>query len=155
MSTETKERSMFIDHAQIVVRGGRGGNGCLSFRREKYVPLGGPDGGAGGRGGDVILVADPQKKSLLDVTYKPHFYAAEGEPGEGSNRYGRGAKDLEVPLPVGTLVLLDGKRLVDLKTSGERFIVAKGGRGGRGNAAFKTQRNTAPHISEKGEPGER
>ncbi len=154
MLSEPRERSLFVDHTRIVVRGGRGGNGCLSFRREKYVAMGGPDGGSGGRGGDVLLVADPQKKSLLDLTYKPHFYAGEGEPGQGSNKVGAGAKDLLVPIPVGTLIYRDGKLLADLKTPGETFLAAKSGRGGRGNAAFKTQRNTAPHISEKGEPGE-
>ncbi len=154
MLTESRERSLFVDHTRIAVRGGRGGNGCLSFRREKFVPLGGPDGGNGGRGGDVILVSDPQKKSLLDLSYKPHFYAAEGDPGEGANRSGRGAKDFEVFVPTGTLVYRDGKVLADLKVPGERFLAAKGGRGGRGNAAFKTQRTTAPHISERGEPGE-
>jgi GTP-binding protein len=154
MLTESRERSLFVDHTRIVVRGGKGGNGCLSFRREKFVPLGGPDGGNGGRGGDVILVSDPQKKSLLDLTYKPHFYAEEGDPGEGSNRSGRGAKDFEVFVPTGTLVYREGKLVADLKVPGERYFAAKGGRGGRGNAAFKTQRTTAPHISEKGEPGE-
>src|SRR5258706_8467064 len=154
MLTESRERSLFVDHTRIVVRGGKGGNGCLSFRREKFVPLGGPDGGNGGRGGDVILVSDPQKKSLLDLTYRPHFYALEGDNGEGSNRSGRGAKDFEVFVPTGTLVYREGKLLADLKVPGERYFAAKGGRGGRGNAAFKTQRTTAPHISEKGEPGE-
>src|SRR5947207_248724 len=137
MLTESRERSLFVDHTRIVVRGGKGGNGCMSFRREKFVPLGGPDGGNGGRGGDVVLVSDPQKKSLLDLSYRPHFYALEGNPGEGANRYGRGAEDMEVFVPTGTLVYKDGKVLVDLKTPGERFVVAKGGRGGRGNSSFK------------------
>jgi GTP-binding protein len=104
MQIESRDRSLFVDHTRIVVRGGRGGNGCLSFRREKYVAMGGPDGGSGGRGGDVLLVADAQKKSLLDLTYKPHYYAEEGEPGQGSNKVGAGAEDLTVPIPVGTLV---------------------------------------------------
>src|SRR5205807_4302360 len=151
--TESRERSLFVDHTRIIVRGGRGGNGCLSFRREKFVPWGGPDGGNGGRGGDVILVADPQLKSLLDLSYKPHSYAEEGEAGQSSNKAERGARDLVVRVPVGTLVFRDAKLLADLSTPDERFVAAKGGRGGRGNAAFKTQRNTAPHISEKGEPG--
>ncbi len=126
----------------------------MHFRREKYVAMGGPDGGSGGKGGDVILVADRQKKSLLDLTYTPHFYAGDGEPGLGSNKYGHGAKDLTVPIPVGTLVYRDGRLLADLKTPGETFLAAKGGRGGRGNSAFKTHRNTAPQLSENGEPGE-
>src|SRR5437867_13323624 len=109
MLTEPRERSLFVDHTRIVVRGGRGGNGGLSVRREKCVAMGGPDGGSGGRGGDVILTADPQKKSLLDLTYKPHFYAEDGEPGQGSNKVGASAEDLLVPVPVGTLVFRDGK----------------------------------------------
>src|SRR3954464_8469302 len=104
MSTETKERSMFIDYARVTVRGGRGGDGCMTFRREKYVARGGPDGGNGGRGGDVILVADSHKKSLLDLTYKPHFYAQEAQPGQGSNKTGRSGEDLKVLVPVGTVV---------------------------------------------------
>src|SRR5271156_5328394 len=103
MNTEQRERSLFVDHTRIVGRGGRGGNGCLSFRREKYVAMGGPDGGSGGRGGAGLIIADPQKKSLVDLTYKPHFYAGEGEPGLGSNKVGRGAEDLLVRVPVGTL----------------------------------------------------
>lgn len=136
------------------MRGGKGGDGAMSFRREKYVPMGGPDGGNGGRGGDVLLVADPQKKSLLDLTYRPHYYAEEGEPGMGGNKMGHGGKDLLVYIPVGTLVFRDGKLLADLHRPGETFLAAKAGRGGRGNSSFKTQRTTAPHISEKGEPGE-
>ncbi|HVO33229.1 MAG TPA: GTPase ObgE [Elusimicrobiota bacterium] len=154
MSTESHDRTLFIDAARIVVRGGRGGNGCMSFRREKYVDRGGPDGGNGGRGGSVLLKADPQKKSLLDLTYRPHFYAEEGKPGQGSNKVGRSAEDLMVPVPLGTMVYRDGKLQADLKSAGDTFLAARGGRGGRGNAAFKTQRNTAPTISEKGEPGE-
>jgi GTP-binding protein len=154
MLSESRERSLFVDHTKITVRGGKGGDGCLSFRREKFVPLGGPDGGNGGRGGDVILAADPQMKSLLDLSYKPHFYAKEGDPGSSSNKSGRGAEDMLVYVPQGTLVFRDGKVIADLAKAEDRFVAAKGGRGGRGNAAFKTQRTTAPHISEKGEPGE-
>ncbi|MFA5974984.1 MAG: GTPase ObgE [Elusimicrobiota bacterium] len=154
MSTESKDRSMFIDHARIVARGGSGGDGCLSFRREKYVPMGGPDGGNGGKGGDVFLKATPDKKSLLDLTYRPHFYAADGAGGRGSDKYGAGGEDLWVDVPMGTVVYRNGKAIADLKTPGETLKVAQGGRGGRGNAAFKTHRNTAPQLSEKGEPGE-
>src|SRR5471032_570737 len=102
MNTEQRDRSLFVDHTRITVRGGTGGRGSMHFRREKYVAMGGPDGGNGGRGGDVILLADSQKKSLLDLTYTPHFYAKEGEPGLGSNKYGSSAKDLIVRIPVGT-----------------------------------------------------
>lgn len=154
MATEHQDRSSFIDHTRITVRGGRGGDGCLSFRREKYIDMGGPDGGNGGRGGDVYLVADQRRKSLLDLTYKPHFHALDGASGRGANKYGRGAEDLTVIVPLGTVVYRDGKVLADMKNDGQRLLVAHGGRGGRGNAAFKTHRNTAPKISEKGEPGE-
>jgi len=126
----------------------------MSFRREKYVPMGGPDGGNGGKGGDVLLIADAQKKSLLDLTYRPHFYAQEGEPGGGSNKSGHGGKDLLVYVPAGTLVFRDEKLLADLRMPGQTLLAARGGRGGRGNSSFKTQRTTAPQISEKGEPGE-
>jgi GTP-binding protein len=154
MLSESRDRSLFVDHIRITVRGGTGGKGAMSFRREKFVPLGGPDGGNGGKGGDVLLIADAQKKSLLDLSYSPHFYAQEGEPGMGSNKMGRGGKDLRVYVPAGTLVYRDGKLLADLKSPGQTFIAAKGGRGGRGNSSFKTRRTTAPQISEKGEPGE-
>src|SRR5882672_10078972 len=99
MGTEQKERSMFIDSARIYVRGGRGGNGCVSFRREKYVPRGGPDGGNGGRGGDVFLRVDPQKKSLLDLSYQPHYVAPDGKPGQGSDKVGRSGEDIYVQVP--------------------------------------------------------
>jgi GTP-binding protein len=154
MLTETRDRSLFVDHTRIAVKGGKGGDGAMSFRREKYVPWGGPDGGNGGKGGDVLLVSDPQKRSLLDLTYKPHYYAPEGDKGGGSNRSGHSGADLKVFVPMGTLVFRDGKLLVDLREPGQTFLAAKGGRGGRGNSSFKTQRVTAPHISEKGEPGE-
>lgn len=154
MSTELQDRSQFVDHARITVKGGRGGDGCLSFRREKYVDRGGPDGGNGGRGGDVWVVSDPHRKSLLDLTYRPHFHAEQGEAGKGSNKYGYSAPDLTILVPVGTVVHRDGKVVADMKLPGQRLLVAKGGRGGRGNAAFKTHRNTAPKISERGEPGE-
>jgi GTP-binding protein len=154
MSTEQNERSQFIDHARITVRGGRGGDGCMSFRREKYVDMGGPDGGNGGRGGDVYIIADPRRKSLLDLTYRPHFHALDGSFGRGANKYGRGADDLTVIVPVGTVIHKDGKVLIDMKKPDQKILIAHGGRGGRGNAAFKTHRNVAPMLSEKGEPGE-
>jgi len=154
MSTEHQNRSSFIDHARIEVRGGRGGDGCLSFWREKYVDMGGPDGGNGGKGGDIYLESNPHRKSLLDLMYKPHFHADSGENGKGSNKYGRGAEDLIVVVPVGTVIYRDGKVITDMKKPFEKMLIAKGGRGGRGNAAFKTQRVTAPKLSERGEPGE-
>lgn len=159
MSTESQERLPFIDQARISVRGGRGGNGCVSFRREKYVDRGGPDGGNGGRGGDLYLQADPHKRSLLDLTFKPHFSAEDGSAGQGANKSGASGRDLTVFVPLGTVVYRTddtGRRrlLVDLKTPGQVYLAAKGGRGGRGNASFKTKMTTAPKLSEKGEPGE-
>ena len=133
--------------------GAADGAPCLSAAKSSS-PWAVPDGGNGGKGGDVLLVADAQKKSLLDLTYRPHFYAEEGEPGGGSNRSGHGGKDLLVYVPAGTLVFREGKLLADLRTPGQTYLAAKGGRGGRGNSSFKTQRITAPQISEKGEPGE-
>ncbi|HBU69760.1 MAG TPA: GTPase ObgE [Elusimicrobia bacterium] len=145
---------MFIDKARIYVTAGRGGAGCSSFRREKFVPLGGPDGGNGGKGGDVYLVADPHMSTLLDLTYRPHYRAQDGNPGQSANKYGRGAHELVIRLPLGTVVYKNGEAVADLKTPGEKILIAKGGRGGRGNAAFKTSRHTAPRVFEKGEPGE-
>jgi GTP-binding protein len=146
---------MFVDAARITVRGGRGGNGCVSFRREKYVDRGGPDGGNGGHGGDVFLRVETNIQSLLDLAYQPHFFADDGKPGQGSNKVGRSGEDVYVNVPAGTLVYKASKFVADLKIPGETFLVAKGGRGGRGNAAFKSHRNNAPKISELGEPGEK
>jgi GTP-binding protein len=154
MLSESRNQALFVDHAHIIIRGGAGGRGAMSFRREKFVPMGGPDGGNGGKGGDVILVADASRKSLLDLTYRPHFYGEDGEPGGGSNKSGHGGKDLLVYVPAGTLILREGKILADLRDPGQSYLAAKGGRGGRGNSSFKTHRVTAPQISEKGEPGE-
>lgn len=145
---------MFIDKARIYVTAGSGGSGCISFRREKHVPLGGPDGGNGGKGGDVYLLADPHKNTLLDLTYRPHYKAGDGAKGGTSKMYGRGAEDLVIKIPIGTVVSRDGEVIADLRRSGEQILIAKGGRGGRGNAVFKTHRHTAPRIAEKGEPGE-
>jgi GTP-binding protein len=145
---------MFIDKAKIFVTAGRGGDGCISFRREKYVPLGGPDGGNGGKGGDVYLYADPQLTTLLDFSYQPKFKAGDGAKGDTNNKYGRSAEDTFIKVPVGTVVTNKGELVVDLKENNQQFLIAKGGRGGRGNSAFKTSRHTAPKISEKGEPGE-
>ena len=146
--------NLFIDKARIFISGGNGGDGCLSFRREKYIPRGGPNGGSGGRGGDVYLIADSHLRTLLDLSVKPHCKGQNGEPGEGYDRQGRSGEDLLIKVPLGTLVKVGEKILADLVSPGESVLVARGGRGGRGNAAFKTSRNTAPRIAEKGEPGE-
>lgn len=147
---------MFIDRAVIYVRAGDGGNGCLSFRREKFIPKGGPDGGDGGAGGDVTLVADEGLSTLLDFQHRRHFRAIRGAHGEGSNRHGRRGGSLVVPVPVGTVVrdarMRDG--LADLVQHGQRVVVARGGRGGRGNARFATPTRRAPRHAEPGEPGQ-
>lgn len=146
---------MLIDEARIYVKGGDGGNGCVSFRREKYVPAGGPDGGDGGRGGDVVFLVDDGMSTLIDFTYRSHYKAERGQHGQGSNRHGRNGSDLIVRVPPGTQVKDDeGRLLVDLVTPGQRWVAAMGGRGGRGNARFKTPTRQAPAFSEKGEPGE-
>lgn len=145
---------MFIDKARIYVTAGSGGPGCISFRREKHVPLGGPDGGNGGKGGDVYIFAEEHMSTLLDLTHRPHYKAYDGAKGGTSKMYGKGADDMVVKVPVGTVVNLNGELFADLKVAGQKVMLAKGGRGGRGNTVFKTHRNTAPRIAEKGEPGE-
>ncbi len=145
---------MFIDKANIFLTAGRGGDGCISFRREKYVPLGGPNGGNGGKGGDIYFEGDPHKTTLLDLSYRPKFKSEDGHKGLPSDKYGRYGEDLVIKIPLGTLVFKNGELFADVKTAGEKILVAKGGRGGRGNASFKTANNTAPRIAEKGEPGE-
>lgn len=145
---------MFVDHARIFVSGGHGGDGCLSFRREKYVEMGGPDGANGGRGGDVWFEADAHKTTLADFAYHPHFKGEAGSNGQSAKKTGRSGEDTLVRVPLGTLVYKDGRLLADLKAAGQRFLAAKGGRGGRGNASFKTSINTAPRVAEKGEKGE-
>lgn len=145
----------FIDEATIYVRSGDGGRGCVSFRREKFVPRGGPDGGDGGRGGSVIIVADPDLTSLLDFKYKKEFVAKRGEHGRGKKCHGRNAPDLIIRVPVGTIVkdAESGEVIKDLVRPGEEVLVAKGGRGGRGNARFATPTNQAPRYAEPGEKG--
>lgn len=145
---------MFVDRAKIHIVAGKGGDGAMSFRHEKYVEMGGPDGGNGGHGGDVIIVADPQKTTLYDFTYRPHYKAEPGGKGQGKNMTGRTGEDLLIHVPPGTLIYRDGRLMTDLKTAGDRYRAARGGRPGRGNASFKTAANNAPRISEKGEPGE-
>jgi GTP-binding protein len=146
----------FIDEVTIWVKGGDGGRGCVSFRRERFIPRGGPDGGDGGTGGDVILVAQEGLSTLLDLRYQQHYRAASGSHGRGKNQTGKGAEDLIIPVPVGTLVkdVETGEILKDLATAEERFLAAKGGRGGRGNARFATSTRQAPRFAQPGEEGE-
>lgn len=148
--------SMFLDTAKISVKAGRGGDGMVAFRREKYVPDGGPWGGDGGRGGNVIFVVDEGLRTLMDFRYNRRFHAKAGEKGMTKGMHGKGAQDLYVKVPQGTTVrdAETGKVLVDLIENGQEFIVARGGRGGRGNIRFATPRNPAPEIAENGEPGE-
>ena len=147
---------MFVDSAIIQVRAGNGGNGALSFRREKYIPKGGPDGGDGGRGGDVIFRVNPGLRTLLDFRYKREYKAKNGLPGEGSNRTGRSGESLVIEVPAGTAVFQDdnGDFLGDLVEVGQELVVAQGGKGGRGNARFATSTNRAPRRWEKGKPGQ-
>jgi GTP-binding protein len=147
---------MFIDEVRIYVKAGNGGNGCMAFRREKFVPRGGPSGGDGGRGGDVYLVASPHQNTLLHFRFNPEHKAERGRHGEGSNRTGHEGESIEVLTPVGTVVYDadSGEKLHDFTTPRERFLVAKGGRGGRGNARFATATHQAPTECEPGRPGQ-
>lgn len=145
---------MFVDKARIYIKAGKGGDGCVSFRREKFVPLGGPNGGSGGKGGDVIFRADYHLKTLLDLQRHPHYHAKDGDPGLGKNMYGHQGEGLLILVPVGTVVKSNNKLIKDFVTPGEEIIIAAGGRGGRGNLSFKTSRNRAPRIAERGEPGQ-
>lgn len=147
---------MFVDQVRIFVRGGRGGDGVCSFRREKYVPRGGPDGGDGGHGGNVVIVASRRLTTLLDLRYQQRYQAKSGGHGEGSNRHGRTAPDVVIQVPIGTVIFDDatGEQLADLTADGQSFLAARGGRGGRGNARFATPTNRAPTQCEPGEPGE-
>lgn len=145
----------FVDRVVLHARGGDGGHGCVSVHREKYKPLGGPDGGNGGRGGDVLLVVDPGVHTLLDLRFRPHLRAPSGRQGAGSRRDGSAGTDLIVKVPDGTVVqTLDGEVLADLVGAGTTYPVARGGRGGRGNAALASARRKAPGFAELGEPGE-
>src|ERR1700689_1305363 len=145
----------FADHPVLRVQAGHGGHGCASVHREKFKPLGGPDGGNGGRGGSVILEGDASCSTLLDFHRRPGRKAANGNQGEGSNRNGAAGEDQVVKVPNGTVVLdADGNVLADLMGTGTRFVAAAGGRGGLGNAALASQRRRAPGFALKGEPGE-
>ncbi len=147
---------MFIDEAVIYVKAGDGGNGCLAFRREKYVPHGGPSGGDGGRGGDVTLVSSEHYNTLLHFRFNPEYKAQRGRHGEGSNRTGHRGTSIDVPVPVGTIVFDadTGEKFHDFVTAGDRFLVAKGGRGGRGNARFASSTHQVPTEHEPGRPGQ-
>jgi GTP-binding protein len=147
---------MFIDEVKIKVKAGDGGNGCLAFRREKFVPRGGPSGGDGGRGGDIVMVANSNYNTLLHFRFNPEHTAERGRHGEGSNRTGREGESIEVPVPVGTIVYDadTGEQLVDFTEAGQHFRVAKGGRGGRGNARFTSSTHQTPTEHEDGRPGE-
>lgn len=148
--------STFLDHAKVEVKAGKGGDGMVAFRREKYVPDGGPAGGDGGQGGDVIFIVDEGLRTLMDFRYNRHFKAKNGENGMSKSKYGAGAEDLIIKVPPGTIVreAATGQFMADLVDNGQKFTVAKGGRGGRGNIRFATHKNPAPSIAENGEPGE-
>lgn len=147
---------MFVDEVKIKVVAGNGGDGCCAFRREKYVEMGGPFGGNGGHGSDIIFEVDEGLHTLLDLRYQKMIKGKKGENGKGKNQHGKSAEDIIVKVPQGTVVtdLDTGLIICDLKQKNDSFVVCKGGRGGRGNTAFKTQRNTAPDFCENGEPGE-
>src|SRR5437016_5037335 len=147
---------MFVDEANIHVKAGDGGNGCVSFRREKYVPKGGPDGGDGGNGGSVIFIADPNKNTLLDFAGRHHWRAPKGEAGMGKKMYGKSGDDLLIPVPLGTLVRdIDHQILLaDLTEAGKPVVIAQGGKGGRGNWHFKSSTNQAPRYAEPGTKGQ-
>src|SRR5690349_12586034 len=147
---------MLADRASIQVLGGRGGNGCVSFRREKYVPKGGPDGGDGGDGGSVIVKVNPQLRTLLDFQSRTLFRADSGAHGSGNQKSGRSGEDLIVEVPLGTLVIDEdsGALLADLVEAGGSLVAARGGRGGRGNARFATSTNRAPRTADPGREGE-
>ena len=147
---------MFVDEIEIFVKGGDGGAGCISFRREKYVPFGGPDGGDGGDGGSVWLEADPALTTLLDYHYKRHYEAERGQHGKGANRHGAGGHDLTLRVPVGTVVAdrRSAETLGDLASPGQRLVVQPGARGGRGNARFASSTNRAPRQADLGRPGD-
>ena len=151
-----KDGSMFIDEAKIQVKAGDGGNGCVSFRREKFVPKGGPDGGDGGRGGDVYFVADENLDTLIDFVGKHHWRAKNGRPGSGNNRHGADGQDLVIRVPPGTLICDAELELLlkDLNEPGMKVCICRGGRGGKGNKAFATSTNQTPRNAEPGKKGQ-
>ncbi len=145
----------FVDSASITVASGAGGRGCVSFRREKFIPRGGPNGGDGGQGGSIIIATNPHKRTLYHLRHKSHFQAKNGAPGQGSQKTGRNGADLIIEVPPGTIVI-DGDTGTVIKdmVREDRFVLARGGRGGRGNARFKTSTNRAPRMAQPGEPGQ-
>jgi GTP-binding protein len=147
---------MFVDRAIVTFKAGNGGNGCLSFRREKFVPKGGPDGGDGGNGGDIVLVCKSGNESLVDFKFRNLIKAENGVPGKGGNKTGKNGKDEILYVPTGTVVKTfpDERIMADLTEEGQRFVIAEGGKGGRGNARFKSSVNQAPRITESGQTGE-
>ena len=147
---------MFVDELNVKLIAGAGGDGCTSFRREKYVPMGGPDGGNGGKGASIIFKVDKNLKTLIDLSYKKFVKAPKGENGKGSNKYGKNAEDIIIRVPAGTTIydVDTNEVLADLTLEDEEVVVARGGRGGKGNKSFATHDNPAPKFSEKGEPGE-
>lgn len=147
---------MFTDYAKIYVTAGKGGNGAVSFRREKYIAAGGPDGGDGGKGGDVYFEVDPDSNTLVDFRYKKKFKAENGNNGEGSHKYGKSGADLYIKVPIGTMIkdATTGEVLADLSESGQKELVLHGGRGGKGNSHFATSTRQAPRFSQAGEEGE-
>jgi GTP-binding protein len=151
-----RDESLFFDEAKIYVEAGGGGNGAVSFRREKFVPYGGPDGGHGGNGGDLTLVVNPRLNTLLGFRKRSHFKAGRGAHGQGKNKHGKNGDALVIPVPPGTVVRDDetGDLIADLVNPDQRAVVAQGGRGGRGNSAFASSTNQAPRWAEKGEPGQ-
>ena len=148
---------MFVDRVTVEVEAGKGGDGCASFRREKFVPRGGPDGGDGGDGGSVIVVAEPGVDSLAALVHRKHWRAKSGTPGSGGNRHGASAKDLTIRVPPGTVVIDTGGDFVlkDLADAGDSVVAALGGRGGKGNSRFKSATNQTPRESTRGGAGER
>jgi len=147
---------MFVDIAKITVRGGKGGNGIVAWRREKYEPSGGPYGGDGGNGGSIILIADEGIRTLMDFRYKRHYFGENGEDGRTKKQFGKAGKDTIIKVPVGTLVkdAKTGKVIVDLKEKNQTYVIAKGGKGGRGNAKFATATRQAPGFAEAGTKGQ-
>jgi GTP-binding protein len=151
-----EEQKMFVDKVRIHIKAGRGGNGCISFRREKHVPKGGPDGGDGGRGGNVVAQVRDHLNTLAQQYYTQHYKAGDGTHGQGRHRHGRDGSDAIVHLPPGTIIrdADSNELLADLKSPGETVVLTRGGLGGRGNARFKSSTNQVPRVAEKGEPGE-
>ena len=148
---------MFVDRITVKIKGGDGGNGCASFRREKFVPRGGPNGGDGGNGGDVIFTAASGEQSLVNLYYKRHYAGERGQHGRGSDQHGRGGKNVELIVPIGTVIKNienDNEIICDLDKAGKKFLAAKGGYGGRGNMHFASSTNRAPRLCEEGRPGE-